>query len=275
MDKMLSFRDLVSGFRKLDLDPKKPLMVHGSLSSFGEEVRGGAETLLGALLATSDALICPTFTYKTLVIPEDGPENNGMVYGTGKDHNLMAEFYRATMPADRLMGILAETLRLHPNAERSIHPVLSFSAINLDDALEAQTLQDHLAPIRVIAEKQAWIILIGVDHTVNTSIHYAERLAGRKQFIRWALTSQGVVECPGYSGCSNGFQEAEDWLTDITRSVKIGESLIEALPMQPMLEIITQKIKEDPLALLCGNPNCERCSAIFMEVTKSAETPSS
>jgi len=270
---MLSFRDLVSGFRKLDLGPKRPLMVHASLSSFGEEIRGGAETLLGALLATSDALISPTFTYKTMVTPGAGPVENGMTYGTGKDNNLLAEFYRVTMPADRLMGILAETLRLHPNADRSSHPILSFSAINLDDALQAQTLQDPLAPIRVLAEKQAWIMLIGVDHTVNTCIHYAEKLAGRKQFLRWALTTHGVVECPGYPGCSNGFQDSEAWLAEITRSVKIGESLIEVLPLQPMLEILTQKLKEDPLALLCTNPSCERCSAVFADETRAAEKP--
>ncbi|KPL79657.1 hypothetical protein ADN00_02340 [Ornatilinea apprima] len=268
---MLSFRDLVSGFRKLNLDPQQPVMVHASFSSFGEDVRGGAETLLGALLATSNALIAPTFTYKTMVIPSDGPPDNGITYGSGKESNLMAEFYRSTMPADRLMGIFAETLRLHPNAERSSHPILSFSAINLDDALQAQTLQDPLAPIRVLAQKQAWIMLIGVDHTVNTAIHFAEKLAGRKQFLRWALTAQGVVECPGFPGCSNGFQDAEEWLSGITQSVKIGEALIEVLPLQPMLNLLTEKIKEDPLALLCNSSNCERCSAVWSGVTKMVE----
>jgi aminoglycoside 3-N-acetyltransferase len=62
-------------------------------------------------------------------------------------------------------------------------------------------LDDPLAPVGALAEENGTVLLIGVNHTVNTSIHYAEKIAGRKQFIRWALTPQGVRECPGFPGC--------------------------------------------------------------------------
>jgi aminoglycoside 3-N-acetyltransferase len=244
------------------LKPRHPLIVHASLDSFGQEVRGGAQTLLGALLLTSDAIMMPTFTYKTMLIPESGPENNGITYGSGTALNRLAEFYRPDMPADPLMGMLAETLRQHPRAQRSNHPILSFSGINVGEALRTQTLREPLAPIQRLAQAHGWVLLIGVDHTVNTSIHLAERLAGRHQFVRWALTPAGVKECPNFPGCSDGFQQAEDLLREITRRVMIGKALIRALPLRSMLDILRQKIEAEPLALLCERADCERCQAV-------------
>ena len=127
---MLSYRDLCNGLMRLEIDPIKPIIVHASLSSFGE-IRGGAETLLGALLASFQSILAPTFTYKSMVIPETGPENNGIVYGSARDLNKMAEFYSIEMPADRQMGILAEMIRLHPQSVRSSHQILSFSGLHL------------------------------------------------------------------------------------------------------------------------------------------------
>ena len=143
---MTSFRDFYNGLRKLEIDPSHPVIAHASLSAFGE-VHGGAETALGALLGAFHTLVMPAFTYKTMLIPEVGPENNACTYGSGKDTNQMAEFFRPDMPADRLMGILAETLRTRAGAQRSTHPILSFAGINADQILEAQTLVDPLAPV--------------------------------------------------------------------------------------------------------------------------------
>ena len=98
------------------------------------------------------------------------------------------------------MGILPETLRNHPSATRTAHPILSFAGINADFTLFTQTLYEPLAPIGALAELDGWVVLINVDHTVNTSIHYAEKLAGRRQFVRWALVGDRVVECPNFPG---------------------------------------------------------------------------
>ena len=205
---MLTFRDLYTALRKLDLDRAHPVIAHASLSAFGE-VNGGADTVLGALLSVSNSVTMPTFTFKTMLIPEVGPENNASRYGSGKDLNRMAEFFTPDMPVDPLMGAVPEALRCHPKAHRSSHPILSFAGINADRQLELQTLKEPLAPIHALREGDGWVILLGVDHTVNTSIHYGEQVAGRKQFTRWALTPQGVVECPRFPTCSLGFSAIE------------------------------------------------------------------
>jgi aminoglycoside 3-N-acetyltransferase len=213
----------------------------------------------------------PTFTYKAMLTPEDGPANNAMVYGSGKDANRMAEFFTPEMPADRLMGAVAETLRRHPQASRSSHPILSFAGMNAEDAIRSQTLGEPLDPIRELMEAQGWVLLLGVNHTVNTSIHYAERLAGRKQFVRWALTAKGVQECPGFPGCSNGFQALEPHVEEITQRVSVGPAIIQALPLAQMVEIARALIVANPLALLCDRSDCERCQAVQDDVMKIDE----
>lgn len=265
---MLGFRDIAVGLKGLGLDPAKPVIVHASLSAFGE-VRGGAETLLGALLSVQPAVMMPAFTYKTMLVPEDGPEDNAFSYGQGGDQNLMAEFYRPDMPADRTMGVLAETLRKQPQARRSLHPILSFTGIQVDHELGAQTMEDPLAPIGVLAGRDGWVLLMGVNHTVNTSLHYAEKVAGRKQFIRWALTAGGVRECPGFSGCSDGFEKAGVLLQDLTRFARIGGAEIQALPLRAMVDRIVEIIHQDPNALLCDRQDCERCSTIRQQNGKT------
>ena len=246
---MLTFRQLLKSIRQLNIPPDAPVIAHASLSAFGE-VHGGAETLLGALLTACPRVMMPAFTYKTMVIPEVGPENNGMEYGTGEDRNKMAEFFRPGMPVDPLMGSLPERLRRHPKAKRSSHPILSFTGVGVDEALAAQTLEEPLAPIGALAEEGGYVLLLGVDHTVNTSIHYAEKLAGRKQFIRWALTPKGVVACPGFPGCSDGFNQIEPHLEGVARRVTAGWARLQAIPLQDLLATARRLIEMNPRALL-------------------------
>jgi aminoglycoside 3-N-acetyltransferase len=264
---MPSYRDFINGLRSLGIDREQPVIVHASLSSFGE-TPGGAETVLGALLASFDSLVMPAFTYKTMITPEVGPANNAKVYGTARDANLMAEFYQADLPVDEMIGAVGEALRRHPKARRSQHPILSFCGVNADRALEAQSLEEPLAPIGILKDDKSWVLLMGVNHTVNTSIHFAEHLAGRKQFLRWALTPEGVVECPAFPGCSQGFDTIIASVESITRIAKVGSGEIQALPLPDLVDIVSGWIEADPLALLCEREDCERCNAVRESVTR-------
>ncbi len=257
----LTYHDLRTGLRRLDLDPALPVIVHASLSAFGG-IEGGAESLLEALMATSDSIVMPAFTYKTMIIPEEGPPENGIRYGSGGDLNRLAEFHHPDMPADRLMGALAEACRLHPHALRSGHPILSFCGIHAAGIIRSQTLQEPLAPIQTLMDHNGWVLLLGVDQRVNTSIHYAEKLAGRRQFTRWALTPEGVVACPNFPGCSDGFNALNFFLQDVVRTGMIGPAEVQAVPVAELVRVVREVLALDPLALLCDRPDCERCNEI-------------
>ncbi len=258
---MLTYRDFTGGFHKLELDPTYPVIVHASLSAFGE-IKGGVDSVLGALLSSFDTIVMPVFTYKTMVIPEVGPADNGIAYGSGRDANRMAEMFHPEMQADKQMGVLAEACRTHPRAKRSSHPILSFAGINARSILDGQMAHDPLLPIQRLTDEEGWVLLLGVNHTVNTSIHYGEKLAGRKQFIRWALTEKGIISCWGFPGCSEGFEAIAPRLEMVKSSVRLGGALIQAIPLISLMEAVCGLLKEDPLALLCEREDCQRCNAV-------------
>jgi len=255
------FAELKHAFDELGL-AGKPVIAHASLKKFGE-IQGGPKTVIQALLASCGGAVMPAFTYKTMIVPEVGPPNNGINYGSKTDHNKMAEPFTHTMPPDKMMGILPAALLRERLAMRTSHPILSFGGINADNILLTQTLFDPLAPIRDLTEKNGWVVLINVDHTVNTSIHYAEKLAGRRQFIRWAMIPDRIVECPSYPGDSSGFNEIEEYIrTDTLRVDMEGGAFIQAISLKRLLDAVVELIKRDPLALLCQRDDCERCNSI-------------
>lgn len=257
---MLDGSRLRSAFCALGLQDR-PIIAHASLKPFGR-IKGGPEAVLDAMLASFASVIMPTHTYRTKIIPDVGPPNNAIRYGNGIYKNKMAiPFYR-DLRADPMMGILPETLRKHPAATRTAHPILSFAGINADPILLTQTLFEPLAPIGALAEQDGWVVLINVDHTANTSIHYGEKLAGRKQFIRWALVEDRVVECLNYPGDSAGFEAIEEHIRSETRYIELHGGFVQAVPLPRLLEVVQELIKRDSFALLCQRPECERCNAV-------------
>jgi aminoglycoside 3-N-acetyltransferase len=207
---LIDYSSLRSAFQELDL-ANSPVIAHASLRAFGY-IQNGADAVLQALVESVQSVVMPTFTYRTMITPEVGPANNGISYGGDEYYNREARPFTIDMPADSMMGILPETLRNHPVAKRTSHPILSFAGIEADRFLDTQTLQAPFAPIGALAEEHGWVVLINVDHTVNTSIHYAEKLAGRRTFVRWALLKDRVVECPNFPGDSSGFNSIAKYI---------------------------------------------------------------
>jgi aminoglycoside 3-N-acetyltransferase len=257
---VVAYDTLKSAFQELDLT-SSPVIAHASLKPFGY-IQNGADAVLQALAESVQSVVMPTFTYRTMVTPEVGPPNNGIDYGGDEYYNREARPFTMDMPADSMMGMLPETLRNHPHAVRTSHPILSFAGIGADRILQVQTIQEPFAPIGTLAEEDGWVVLINVDHTVNTSIHYGERLAGRRTFLRWALFKDRVVECPNFPGDSSGFNAIVKNLQPFIRRVDVEEAFIQAVPLRKLFDVIQQLIKKDPLALLCRRTDCERCNAV-------------
>ncbi len=116
----VTYRDFVGAFRSLGLGNKSRVIVHASVSAFGE-VSGGPEAMLGAILSTFQTVIVPTFTTRCMLIAPDGPEDNAITPQEAQLDSSQAEFYDPDLPADRAIGRVAEGLRT-PASGQALRP---------------------------------------------------------------------------------------------------------------------------------------------------------
>ncbi len=251
-----TYNQIVRGLQAIGLSESSRVVVHSSLSSFGY-ILGGAQTVVGALTAVCGTIIAPTFTYQTLLIPKVGPADNGMEYGEDLDS---VDFWRPDLPAHDTIGAIPNQMLKHPQAKRSDHPALSFVGIGRDveSILAKQTLEDPFAPLGWLADNGGDVLLMGVTHRTNTTLHVAEWRAGRPPFIRWALTPQKIVEFK-WPGDSGGFDAITPHLRHIISHGQIGQANIQLIPAGQMVDIATDLLRQDPYALLCSLDDCERC----------------
>jgi len=262
---VLTYRGLTQAFHQLDMQPGGVVLAHVA-DDFAAQVVGGADTVLGALLASTTGLLMPAFTLRCQVVPEIGPADNGLDYRAQHDLSQQAEFFRPQLPIDAHLGEVAEALRQKQGAARSMHPLLSFCGWQADELLTAQSLESPLAPLAQLAACDGDILLLGAGQRDNVALHYAESMAGRRQFIRWALTPTGVRQCPGMPGCAEGFEALTPRLTGIGHSLELGGRPARLLPLRDLVHTVVGWLRQDPRALLCNRTGCEACAAVRASV---------
>jgi aminoglycoside 3-N-acetyltransferase len=263
----ITYRDIVRALHELELNHANDVVAHVVLPGLGD-VRGGAETVIGALLATCGTVVMPAFTHQTMVWPATGPADNGCVYSDHAAENADAVMFSPDLPVDSELGEVAEAFRRHSQAKRSSHPVLSFAAagVHAEEILATQTLEDPLGPLDWLYDRHGDVLLMGVDHRANVAIHLAEKFAGRKQFVRWAVGRERAYRLPSFPGCSNGFNAIAGKLAWVAHQTTCGAAMIQRIPVTSLVQIAVQTIQEDPHALLCDDPKCGLCKAVRQTV---------
>ena len=262
---IITYRDIMRTLRELGFNQDSNVIAHVSLAALEPgSVRGGTETVLGALLASCGTVVMPAFTPQTLVWPESGPPHNGCTYGGHAEENARVVMFKPDLPVGAELGEVAEQFRRHPQARRSGHPVLSFAAVgaHAQEIVAAQSLDSPLGPVEWLYDHGGGVLLVGMDHQHNTAIHLAEKFAGRRQFVRWAVGIERAYRLPDFPGCSNGFNAIAGRLAWISHQAAIGTLSVQRIPIVNLIEVVVQTIQEDPYALLCSDPACERCNAV-------------
>jgi aminoglycoside 3-N-acetyltransferase len=155
------------------------VLVHSSVSALGWVV-GGAEAVVEALLATVGTLVVPSFsTHRT------DP-------GRWQHPPVPPEWWpviRAEMPpfdprtaGTRNMGAVVDCVLRQPGTVRSAHPHLSFAAHGPRalDVVGSHPLPygvGDTSPLARVYDLDGYVLLLGVGHGNNTSLHLAEHRA--------------------------------------------------------------------------------------------------
>ncbi|MDC3417375.1 aminoglycoside N(3)-acetyltransferase [Aquibacillus salsiterrae] len=165
------------------------IIVHSSLKSLGW-VCGGSQTVVQALMDVVGE-------EGTIVMPAQTGDNSDPADWVNPP--VPREWWatiRAEMPAfdpfttpSNGMGVIAETFRSWPGVKRSNHPTYSFTAWGKysDYIISKQPLEAGFgldSPLAKLYEHNGYILLLGVNHASNTSLHLAEHDIENRDIVK-------------------------------------------------------------------------------------------
>ena len=229
------------------------LQVHTAFSRVGP-VEGGPLGLIAALRAALG-------DRGTLVMPSMASDD---------DH----VFDPRTSPCTG-MGIVAETFWQQPGVLRSDNP----HAFAAEGPLASEIVAPHSlslphgldSPVGRVYELGGDVLLLGIDHTSNTTIHLGEHLAGVRYRRPKHLTvlRDGVpsrFEYGEIDHCCERFALVDGWLDDIggQRRGVVGRGEARFAPAQAMVDVVVERlcaVETTFLHPLGTDPQCDEARA--------------
>ena len=246
-----SVSQVVSQLHALGVKPGGVLLVHTSFRAVGPMENGplGLIQALRAAIGDDGTLVMPTMTDgETPFDPKSTPTHE--------------------------MGITAETFWRQPRVLRSPHPTGSFAAtgplaaqVSAPQPLEPP--HGHESPPGRVYDLDGQVLLLGVTHSENTTLHVAEAIA----HVPYSIQYPCVVEIDGVvrtiriaetDHCCRRFQLMDGWLRErgLQREGKVGNADARLCNSRDIVTIAVEKLSVDPLAFLCPrNEDCEECNA--------------
>lgn len=260
---------LLADLRMLGVQQGMTVIAHTSMSRMGGWVVGGAQTVVMALM---DAV----GETGTLVMPTHTTNNSDPSYWQNPPipevwWPIMREHQPAFEPdktPTRAMGVINELFRTFPKVLRSNHPNSSAAAwgkhakyITADHPLESALGEG--SPYAKVVELEGYILLLGVDHGNNTTLHLAEHRAsfpgkriepqggavlvdGQRQ---WVTFDSLVPNDEDFSQIGQAFEETHP---RHARVRKVGNATARLAAARPLVDFavtwIEQNRKEEPEA---------------------------
>jgi aminoglycoside 3-N-acetyltransferase len=183
---ILTTREITEQLTALGVEPGMTLLVHSSL----RRIAGDDTWIAGGPQAVVEALEAALTPEGTLVMPTHSTDwSDPALWVNPPIPRDWWPIVRAEMPAyrpdltpTRMMGAIVDTFRGQSGVLRSSHPAHSFAArgrhaaqITADHSLE-DSLGER-SPLGRIYDLDGHVLLLGVGHENNTSLHLAEARA--------------------------------------------------------------------------------------------------
>ena len=228
----------------LGVEPGGVLVVHTAFSQIGG-VEGGPHGLIAALLA----VLGPG---GTLVMPSMCDDDD-------------IPFDR-TAASCRALGVLADTFWRMPDGLRSDNP----HAFAARGPLAARITAPHPvdiphgieSPPGRVYQLDGQVLLLGVGHHSNTTVHVAEHLAG----VRYRLPKYATVLEAGHprrheygetDHCCERFALLDDWLGARQRRALVGRAEARLARSRDIVDAALERLRVDETVFL--HPDASRC----------------
>ena len=244
--------ELVERLRALGVKPGGVLLVHCSFRSVRPVERGP--------LGLIDALRTAVGVDGTLVMPSWSDRDD-------------EPFDPASSPVATDLGILAEVFRRLPGVLRSEH-VFAFAAAG---PLASRILADPLplpphvpeSPVGRVHEYDGQVLLLGVGHDADTTLHLAELLAQAPYRVsrHCTIAAQGRavrLEYEENDHCCERFALADGWLRSRGLQIegRVGHARARLTSSRAIVRVACEYLARDPLIFLHPtDAGCEECDA--------------
>ena len=240
---------LVHQLDQLGVKPGDLLLVHTAFSAMGPVV--------GGPLGFIDALMQAVGPGGTLMMPSMADDDG---------------LFDARHTPCRSMGVVADTFRTLPSVQRSDNPH-AFAAIGpLSEVLLAPhpvTVPHGLdSPAGRAIALGGKVLLAGVGHDANTTVHVAEN----EMRVRYGIEAHSTVLVHGepvelryreIDHCCQGFDRVGQLLSQRhqQRAGPLGHGTAVLAPSRHVFKAACDLLGRNPEALLCDSGSCKDCDA--------------
>jgi aminoglycoside 3-N-acetyltransferase len=244
----ISIDTLIHQLLKLGVTPGGILLVHTSFSKV-KPVEGGPEGLIRALqtaLGEEGTLVMPSMSYD-----DDHP------------------FDKSKSPCPE-MGVVADTIWRLPGVMRSDNNH-AFAAAG---PLAPKILAPHPievphgldSPVGRVYELDGQVLLLGVGHDSNTTIHLAENLAGvryrRAKYVTVLREGRPVrLDYREIDHCCQNFALVDGWLEErgLQQRGKVGHAEARLMRSRDVVSVVTQHLSGNETIFLHPEGFDEEC----------------
>jgi aminoglycoside 3-N-acetyltransferase len=245
---MLSYAELLAGFKEIGLQAGDTVLVHSSYKSLGG-VEGGPQAVIDALL---DVL---------------GPEGTLVMPAFNFDFNKGQPWDVRNTPSQ--MGVLTELVRTDPRAKRIFHPIYSFSIIGkYADELTRERYKssyERKSLFGKLRDLDGKIMIIGLSYTHSfTFVHHVEEMEGVDYRYKKAFTGQ-VTDENGVTVTDTFYMMVRDLdkgvITEVdpmgalleehgvVKTQRIGEADVKMMKATEAYAFIAREMRRDPFLM--------------------------
>lgn len=175
---------LIRDLKELGINTNDHLIVHSALSQIGYIASGplGVIESLQSIVSEEGSITMPT--HSTTLTDPSYWENPPIPESWWEVYRQESSAFDPHSTPTEWMGAIPELFRTLKGVKRSHHPAHSFACWGKEksDIIDHQALTDSMgmnSPLGKLYKKNAKILLLGVDHDSNTSLHVAESISGK------------------------------------------------------------------------------------------------